>query len=158
MAVYIENETKIDFDFANVEQVIKKAIKAVMDAKNIPASLDVNVLITTKPKIHQINLENRGVDSATDVLSFPYFDYKTPGKFNHKIYINEENILGDIILCASKAKEQAKKYGHSQKREVAFLIVHSMLHLIGYDHMKEKDALVMQNEERAIMDIIKIKR
>ncbi len=158
MAIYIDYETKTKFDFNGVENVIKKAVKAVMTNKNIPENLDVNILLTTKPKIHQINLENRNVDSPTDVLSFPYFDYKVPGKFSHKINKNEENILGDIILCASKAKEQARKFGHSQKREVAFLIVHSMLHLIGYDHIEEKDRVLMQNEERLIMDIINIKR
>ncbi len=158
MAVYIEYETKTKLDFDDVDKIIIKAVKTVMNEKNIPENLDVNVLLTTKPKIHQINLENRNVDSATDVLSFPYFDYKIPGKFSHKINKNEENILGDIILCVSKAKEQAKKYGHSQKREVAFLIVHSMLHLIGYDHIEEKDAVIMQKAERLFMEKINIKR
>ena len=158
MAIYIDYETKTKLDFDDVDKVIKKAIKTVMKEKNIPEILDVNVLLTTKPIIHQINLENRNVDSPTDVLSFPYFEYKVPGKFSHKINKNEENILGDIILCVSKAKEQARKYGHSQKREVAFLIVHSMLHLIGYDHIEEKDAILMQKEERRFMELINIKR
>ena len=70
----------------------------------------------------------------------------------------EEQILGDIVLCASKVKEQAKKYGHSQKRELAFLIVHSMLHLIGYDHIDPDDAVLMQKEEKRFMELLKINR
>ncbi len=158
MAIYIENESRVVFDFNNIDAVIKKAIKAVFKDKNLPEELDVNVLITTPKSIQTINRENRDVDSVTDVLSFPYFDYEEPGVFDEEISEEEENILGDIIICASKIKEQAKKYGHSQKRELAFLIVHSMLHLIGYDHMEEKDAELMQSEERRFMEIINIKR
>lgn len=158
MAVYIENETRVQFDFSNINQIIKKAVSVVMADKKIPEGLDVNVLITTPSSIRTINRENRDTDSVTDVLSFPYFDYKKPGVFSGKIKNSEENILGDIIICAQKVKEQAKKYGHSQKRELSFLIVHSMLHLTGYDHIEEKDALLMQSEERRIMDILNIKR
>ncbi|MCQ2513063.1 MAG: rRNA maturation RNase YbeY [Lachnospiraceae bacterium] len=158
MAIYIENESRVVFDFKSVDSTVKKAIKAVFQDKNLPEELDVNVLITTSKSIRTINWENRNVDSVTDVLSFPYYDYEEPGVFLEEILEDEENILGDIIICASKIKEQAKKYGHSQKRELAFLIVHSMLHLIGYDHMEEKDAELMQAEERRIMEIINIKR
>ena len=158
MAIYIENESRVVFDFKSVDPIVKKAIKAVFQDKNLPEELDVNVLITTPKSIQTINRENRGVDSVTDVLSFPYYDYDEPGVFCEELLEDEENILGDIIICASKIKEQAKKYGHSQKRELAFLIVHSMLHLIGYDHMEENDAELMQAEERRIMDIINIKR
>jgi len=158
MAVYIENETRVQFDFANINQVIKKAINTVMADKKIPEGLDVNVLITTPSSIKAINRDNRDNDSVTDVLSFPYYEYKKPGVFKGKIKAGEENILGDVIICAQKVKEQAKKYGHSQKRELAFLVVHSMLHLTGYDHIEEKDALLMQSEERRIMDILNIKR
>ncbi len=158
MAIYIENESRVIFDFKNIDSVIRKAIKAVFQDKNLPEELDVNVLLTTPKSIRIINQENRGVDSVTDVLSFPYYDYEEPGVFSEEISEEEENILGDIIICASKIKEQAKKYGHSQKRELAFLIVHSMLHLIGYDHMEENDMELMQAEERRFMDIINIKR
>ena len=158
MAVFIENESRVKFDFTGVEQVIRKAIRTVMEDKKIPAELDVNVLLTIPSAIQAVNREMRGVDSVTDVLSFPYFEYLTPGKFTAKLDKKEENILGDILICASKIKEQAKRYGHSQKRELAFLIVHSMLHLIGYDHIEPEDAALMQKEEKRFMEILQIKR
>ena len=158
MAVFIENESRVKFDFTGVEQVIRKAIRTVMEDKKIPAELDVNVLLTIPSAIQAVNREMRGVDSVTDVLSFPYFEYQKPGKFTAKLDKEEENILGDILICASKIKEQAKRYGHSQKRELAFLIVHSMLHLIGYDHIEPEDAALMQKEEKRFMEILQIKR
>ena len=158
MAVFIENESRVTFDFTGVEQVIRKAIRTVMEEKKIPSELDVNVLLTVPSAIQAVNREMRGVDSVTDVLSFPYFEYLKPGKFTAKLDKEEENILGDILICASKIKEQAKRYGHSQKRELAFLIVHSMLHLIGYDHIEPDDAALMQQEEKRFMEILQIKR
>ena len=158
MAVYIENESRVQFDFTGIDKVIKKAVRTVMEDKKIPEELDVNVLLTVPSVIRSVNRELRENDSVTDVLSFPYFEYKKPGKFTAKIKKGEENILGDIMICSQKIKEQAKKYGHSQKRELAFLIVHSMLHLIGYDHIEEADAKIMQTEEKRLMDILKISR
>ena len=158
MAVYIENESRVQFDFKGVEQVIRKAVRTVMEDKKIPAELDVNVLLTVPSVIQTVNREMRDVDSVTDVLSFPYFEYSKPGKFQTKPDKDEENILGDILICASKIKEQAKRYGHSQKRELAFLIVHSMLHLIGYDHIEPEGAALMQKEEKRFMEILRIKR
>ena len=158
MAVFIENESRVKFDFTGVEQVIRNAVRTVMEEKKIPAELDVNVLLTVPSVIQNVNRETRGVDSVTDVLSFPYFEYPKPGKFSAKLDKEEENILGDILICASKIKEQAKRYGHSQKRELAFLIVHSMLHLIGYDHIEPEDAALMQKEEKRFMEILQIKR
>lgn len=159
MKIYIENETRIAYEFADMAPIIKKAVRAVAADKNLPNDLEVNVLVTTPSVIRRINAENRGIDAATDVLSFPYFDYETPGVFSDTLQESEESILGDIILCGSKIKEQAKKYGHSQKRELSFLIVHSMLHLIGYDHIKKKDAALMEAEQSRLMDdVLKIKR
>ncbi len=157
MKVFIENESRVAFDFKDIDRVIRKAVKTVMEDKKIPMELDVNVLLTVPSAIRSINCEMRGIDSVTDVLSFPYFEYSKPGKFPGKPE-DEEQILGDIVLCASKVKEQAKKYGHSQKRELAFLIVHSMLHLIGYDHIDPDDAILMQKEEKRFMELLKINR
>ena len=158
MKVFIENESRVAFDFKDMDRVIRKVVKTVMEDKKIPMELDVNVLLTVPSAIRSINREMRGIDSVTDVLSFPYFEYKKPGKFPGKPEDGEEQILGDIVLCASKVKEQAKKYGHSQKRELAFLIVHSMLHLIGYDHIDPDDAVLMQKEEKRFMELLKINR
>lgn len=158
MNIYIDNETNIDFDFPGVDTTIRKAVLCVAKDKHLPDELDVNVLIVSADEIRQINRENRDIDSATDVLSFPYFEYDEPGVFGGELYEDEENILGDIIICAEKIISQAEEYGHSQERELAFLIVHSMLHLTGYDHMEETDGDVMRAEERRIMDIIGISR
>lgn len=158
MKVFIENESRVQFDFGDQDRVIRKAVKTVMEDKQIPMELDVNVLLTVPSAIQSINHEMRGIDSVTDVLSFPYFEYQKPGEFSDSIEEGKEQILGDIVLCASKVKEQAKKYGHSQKRELAFLIVHSMLHLIGYDHIDPDDAILMQQEEKRFMERLKINR
>ncbi len=159
MKIYIENETRIKYEFEDPKPIIRKAVRAVAKEKGLPDGLEVNVILTTPSVIQEINRDNRGIDNATDVLSFPYYDYKTPGVFTAEIDEEEENILGDIIVCGSKIKEQAKKYGHSQKRELSFLIVHSMLHLIGYDHMKTKDAKLMEAEQKRLMDdVLKIRR
>ena len=158
MAVYFENETGIQFDFEDQDKIAESTVQAVIDDKNLPDGLDVNVLVVSPEEIQEINRENRGVDSVTDVLSFPYFDYEEPGVFEGELYEDGENILGDIILCGEKIISQAEEFGHSQKREFAFLIVHSMLHLLGFDHMEEDDMQVMQAEERRLMDIIDIHR
>ena len=158
MTVYIEKETDIEFDFDDVEETINKAVVAVFEDKELPKELDVNVLITSAEEIREINRDNRGIDSATDVLSFPYYEYDEPGMFDGEIYEDMENILGDIILCAERIISQAQEYGHSQKRELAFLVVHSMLHLTGYDHMEEAEGDIMRAEEKRIMEIIGISR
>ena len=158
MAVYFENETGIEFDFQNPAEIAETAVYTVFDDKEIPDELDVNILVVSPEDMQEINRENRGVDSVTDVLSFPYYDYEEPGVFEGEIYEDEENILGDIILCGERIISQAEEYGHSQMREFAFLIVHSCLHLLGYDHMEEAEAELMQAEERRLMDIMDIHR
>ncbi|MBR2696146.1 MAG: rRNA maturation RNase YbeY [Parasporobacterium sp.] len=159
MKIFIENETRIHYEFEDPAPIIRKAVRAVAKEKGLPEGLEVNVLLTTPSVIRTVNQENRGIDSATDVLSFPYFEYEEPGVFSASLEKGGENILGDILICGSRIKEQAKKYGHSQKRELAFLIVHSMLHLIGYDHMKKADAKLMEEEQKRLMDeVLKIRR
>lgn len=169
MNIYIENETEETFDFDDLKETIEKAVLTVAEDKNIPEDMDVNVLIVGEDEMREINRENRGVDSVTDVLSFPYFEFDEPGVFEigededtedagNLIFAEEENILGDIIICGKKIKSQAAEYGHSQKRELSFLLVHSMLHLIGYDHIEESDGDIMRAEEKRLMDIIGIGR
>ena len=158
MNIYIENETDIKFDFEGYEAAIKNAVCAVAREKKLPDQLDVNVLIVDSDEIRRINSDNRGIDSSTDVLSFPYYEYEQPGVFFGEIYEDEENILGDIILCSPKIISQAAEYGHSQRRELSFLVVHSMLHLLGYDHMEEAEREIMEAEQRKFMEILGISR
>ena len=116
--------------------------------------------MTDNPSIQEINREPRQIGAPTDVLSFPLVDYGRPADFSHveeqaEDYFNPETgelMLGDIVISVDKVEEQAEKYGHSQRRELAFLVAHSMLHLCGYDHMEEEERLDMEAQQRAILD------
>ena len=159
MKIYFTNETRISYTFGEPEKIVKYAVRAVAKDKKLPESLEVNVLLTTSSVIRSVNRETRGIDAETDVLSFPYFEFPDPGVFSGEILPEGENILGDIIVCGKRLKEQAQKFGHSQKRELSFLIVHSMLHLIGYDHVNAEDAELMEEEQRRLMDeVLHIRR
>ena len=158
MSVFIENTSGCSFSF-HYKVLITKAVTAICQDKNIPEELDVNVLLVTPEEIKRINNETRGIGLVTDVLSFPYFEYEKPGIFDREANDwTDGDILGDIVICAEKVIKQAEDYGHSQKRELAFLTVHSMLHLIGYDHIEEKDAEQMEPEQKRIMDLLGITR
>ena len=134
---------------------------AAQDYENCPYEAEVNVLLTDDQEIHRINQEFRGIDRATDVLSFPMGDYETPSDFERleevaEDYFNLETgelLLGDIVISVDKVEEQAEKYGHSQARELAFLTAHSMLHLCGYDHMEEDERLVMEKKQEEILSL-----
>ena len=122
--------------------------------------------LTDNEGIHAINKEYRQIDRPTDVLSFPMLSYETPGDFSFLSDENEDDfnpdtgevMLGDIIISVDKVKEQALEYGHSEKREFAFLITHSMLHLFGYDHMEADETAVMEEHQRKILDALGITR
>ena len=122
--------------------------------------------LTDNEGIHAINKEYRQIDRPTDVLSFPMLSYETPGDFSFLSDENEDDfnpdtgevMLGDIIISVDKVKEQAVEYGHSEKREFAFLITHSMLHLFGYDHMEADEDAVMEEHQRKILDALGITR
>ena len=157
VTVIFENESGQEFDFP-YESLAEDVVNAAMDAEQFPFEAEVNILLVTKEEIHRINKEQRQMDRPTDVLSFPMISYPAAGDFS-QVEEDEDNfnpdtgeaLLGDIILCADKIKEQAKEYGHSEKREFAFLILHSMLHLFGYDHMTEEEAQVMEAKQREIL-------
>lgn len=164
MTVTIEKEQRPEFDF-EYEKLTEEVIEAAIEWERFPYEAEVNVLLVTVEEIREINWEHRQIDSSTDVLSFPMIMYEKPGDFS-KIEQDEYNfnldtgevLLGDIILCVDKVKEQAQNYGHSQKREYAFLILHSILHLFGYDHMTEEEAAVMEQKQREILEYINILR
>ena len=126
-----------------MEALITKTVKAALDAENVEQSCDVCVIITDDENIHELNMEHRGVDRPTDVLSFPMLEL-SPGQ---KIEVNPLEIdastgavmLGDIVISEDRARAQAKEYGHSDEREFAFLTVHGMLHLLGYDHERSEE-------------------
>ena len=110
-----------------------------------------SIIFVNDDEIHNMNKEYRGVDRVTDVISFALED-------NEDIVYNEIRVLGDIFICIPQMKRQAQEYGHSEKRELAFLTVHGMLHLLGYDHMNEVDEKVMFALQELILDDKNIKR
>lgn len=152
---------EIDYDsikkLPKEEKIIKKVIETVLKEEKIIQDLEVYVTLTNNEQIHKVNLEQRKVDKATDVLSFPMFE-------RDEIYLlkedskKEPDILGDIIISIEKVKEQAEEYGHSFERELAYLVTHGMLHLLGYDHMIEEEKKQMRKREEEILEILKITR
>lgn len=166
MTVTIEKETDITLDF-DFETVIREVVEAASDYEKCPYETEVSVLLTDDEAIHQINREQRGIDRATDVLSFPLAQYKAPADFSMfddcetEDYFNPESgelMLGDIVISLEHVKAQAQAYGHSEKRELAFLTAHSMLHLFGYDHMEDDERLVMEKRQEEILQQLDIGR
>lgn len=152
-----EAEKKLDLPW---EEIIREMVEAALDYEDCPYEAEVNVVLTDNPSIHQVNLEYRGMDRPTDVLSFPMVEYETPSDFEHveEMFADcfnpetGELMLGDIMISVDKVEEQAEEYGHSQTRELAFLTAHSMLHLLGYDHMDEAEGAVMEQKQREILE------
>lgn len=159
MTINIEYETdkKMDIPY---EKIIHEIIPAALDYEECPYEAEVNVILTDNEAIREINREQRDIDAPTDVLSFPMVDFEEESNFDHvedyvEDYFNPETgelMLGDIVISVEKVIEQAENYGHSQERELAFLIAHSMLHLCGYDHMDDKEREVMEAKQREILD------
>ena len=165
MTSYVENETMIQFDF-DIEALVNEVLSAVLSEENCPYESQVNLLITDNEGIREYNRQYRNIDSATDVLSFPMITFEKESDFSvvegrEAEYFEPESgelVLGDIIISADRVKEQAKQFGHSEKRELAFLTVHSLLHLCGYDHMEEMEALVMEKKQEDILKKLGITR
>lgn len=162
----IEFEKEYDKDLGiNYEEIADKVINAALDYEECPYEAEVSLTLVDNARIHEINKEFRNIDRPTDVLSFPMVEYDDAGEF---AFLEDEDdcfnpetgelMLGDIIISLDKVEEQAAAYGHSVTREYAFLIAHSMLHLMGYDHMTDEDAAVMEAKQRAILDNLGITR
>ena len=151
-----------------LEETAKKVISYILSKEKFPFEWEVSLTLTNNETIHEMNLQYRDIDRETDVLSFPAAEYESPADFSpyldsktESMYFNPENrnfILGDIVLSMDRVLEQAKEYGHSIKREYAFLIAHSTLHLIGYDHMNEADAKIMDDKQKNYLDELGIRR
>lgn len=165
MSFYLEEEVKVEFEF-DYKELADKVINYCMESQNFPYEAEINLTLTDNEGIHIINKEYRQIDRPTDVLSFPMLSYEKAGDFS---FLSEENecdfnpdtrevILGDIIISVDKVKEQAGEYGHSESREFAFLITHSMLHLFGYDHIEEEDAKIMEPLQEKILNELNIYR
>ncbi|MGN0158046.1 MAG: rRNA maturation RNase YbeY [Brotaphodocola sp.] len=159
MTINIEYETdkKLDIPY---EKIIHDIVPAALEYEACPYESEINVILTDNAAIQEINREQRQIDAPTDVLSFPMVDFEEESNFDHvedaaEDYFNPETgelMLGDIVISVEKVAEQAENYGHSQERELAFLVAHSMLHLCGYDHMDDAEREVMEKKQREILD------
>ena len=166
MTIYFENESSMDFspEF-NPENICLEVFEKFLDYVDCPYEAEISLILVTDKKIREINREMRNLDKATDVLSFPMNEFPLAGDFSHLENTLDafhpetgELLLGDIVISTEHVEKQAEEYGHSRKREFAFLLVHSLLHLIGYDHLEEKDRILMEEKQREFLSLIGIGR
>lgn len=153
------NQDKLPID-DGIRDTVKEVILKTLDEEDCDFSAEVSVTIVDKEEIREINRKERNIDSVTDVLSFPMLEFDENGEIiNSDFDMDGENLmLGDIVICAERAAEQAEEYGHSFRREMAFLTVHSMLHLLGYDHMGADEEKAMFARQEEILSLLGITR
>lgn len=140
----------------NLEEIVKKCAEKAFELENVGFDTEISVTLTNNDGIRRINAEYRNIDSETDVLSFPQFDFETPSQFDEdELFLDEGAVmLGDIVLSKDKIFEQAEEYGHGVVRETAYLTVHSLMHLLGYDHMTDDEKSVMRSHEEAVLSAL----
>jgi len=155
LKMYFTNEqSKIECKIA-LRTLIRRAVLACLEYEGFSFDAEVSVTFTDNEGIRELNRDYRNKDSATDVLSFPMYDFPAGDEPMPGLPCE----LGDIVLSLERAAEQAESFGHSFKREVAFLTVHSVLHLLGYDHeLSDEDDKDMRSRQDKIMEILKITR
>lgn len=166
MTIYLEDETGFFNQYPDIYKKVESVIERCLDEEEVPYEVEVSLTMVDISRIHEINNEYRGIDRPTDVLSFPQIEAKEIGhidwdQIDYSSCVNydtEEVMLGDIILCDEKAKEQAAHFGHSLEREVCFLVAHSMFHLLGYDHMTPEDEKKMVNKQESVLQYLSILR
>ena len=146
MSIGIFNKTEEKIDKSFVRKVVKHTLKKMEAEKS-----EVNIIFVGLEEIHEINKTYRNVDRPTDVISFALED-------TEDVTVYEERVLGDIYICLDKVHEQAKEYGHTEIRERAFLIVHGLLHLLGYDHMIKEEEKIMFGLQEEILNEMGITR
>ena len=152
--IYDDVENKIEYD-----KTIARVVEECYKEENLQESkLIMTITLTTPEKIRKINKEYRNIDRATDVLSFPMFQKEElDSKILSKNFLYED-VLGDILISVEKVQEQAKEYGHSFERELSYMVVHGFYHLMGYDHIEEKDKEIMRPKEENILKKLGITR
>ncbi len=164
MTILFEEEVASPFSFS-YQDVARQVIEEAVSYENFPYDIEVDLTITDDASLQDLNRTFRGIDSSTDVLSFPLVSYETAGEYKfikeHPEYFNLETdavMLGDIVISVEHVIAQAKEYGHSEKREFAFLVAHSMLHLLGFDHVTVEESEVMEKKQLDILNDIHITR
>ena len=147
MEIYVDNrQEKVEIT-EGIMEILEKVVQEVLIFEEKPLDSEVSISFVGNEEIRELNKEYRGIDRETDVLSFPIDD---------DFIIDGPILLGDVIISAEKALEQANDFGHSLNREMAYLTAHSMFHLLGYDHIDEDDKLIMRSREKEIMKRLKI--
>ncbi|TDT51095.1 rRNA maturation RNase YbeY [Fonticella tunisiensis] len=163
MIEFDNRQTRIDFS-KELESLIEKSVEAVLALENFNKEYELSVVLTDDAGIKEINREFRNIDKATDVLSFPMLDFEEGYYDEEDMDIEDLNpdsgavVLGDMVISLERAKSQSEEYGHTFEREVAYLTVHSILHLLGYDHEREEDRLIMRSKEEEILGRLGISR
>ena len=159
-----QNSIEVTDDLINI---INEVCDVALKDEEVTIPYQISLLFVDNNEIREINNETRGIDKVTDVLSFPMLDYPENmvfknvyknKKFNEIYLDGEELVLGDMVLSLERAKEQSIEYNHSSEREVCYLVVHSILHLLGYDHMNDEDKAKMRTREEEILGKLNIKR
>ncbi|MFV0364469.1 MAG: rRNA maturation RNase YbeY [Suipraeoptans sp.] len=162
MTYLFDNETEVVLSF-DMKDVGKEVILHTLEFLKCPYEVEISLLITDNSNIKELNRDFREIDKATDVLSFPMIDFSeecqydsvTEDDFNPD---TGEIMLGDIVISVNAVIDQAREYGHAVRREYTFLIVHSVLHLFGYDHILEEDRKCMEEKQKEIMEYLGISR
>lgn len=164
MSLFFEEESEIILPIA-CKEIAEEVIEASLDYEQFPYEAEVELLLTDNAAIQEMNKEFRNIDRPTDVLSFPMIEYEQAGEFDFLDTAEDcfdpesgEAMLGNIVISKEKVLEQAEEYGHSVKREFAFLVAHSMLHLLGYDHMEDEERKVMESKQKEILENLGITR
>lgn len=164
MTVFLENEQEQSFEF-DFRETASRVAQVVLDQEGCPYEAQIDLVLTTDEEIQKTNREFRGIDRPTDVLSFPMVDFPSPADYSvleedESLFHPEsgELLLGDIMISIPTAVRQAEEYGHGILREYAFLIAHSVLHLLGYDHMEEEERRLMEEKQRQALDSLQITR
>ncbi len=145
------NLTEEDF------KIIEKIFSEMIRAENLPSSVEVSLTLTNNEEIKELNKEYRKIDSVTDVLSFPIYEEDELDNLKNGTQL-EQILLGDIVISLERVDEQSKEFGHSFRRELMYLFVHGMLHLLGHDHLEEDEKKEMRSREEAILEKFSLTR
>ncbi|MBQ1523760.1 MAG: rRNA maturation RNase YbeY [Firmicutes bacterium] len=148
MTIYFDEERRPGEE---TEELMNRAAMLCLENEEMETeNVSLSVTIVGKDEIRVLNRDYRNVDSVTDVLSFPAYGDEEEISLEE----GEELSLGDVVICEERAREQAEEYGHSFDRELIYLFTHSVLHLLGYDHMTDEDKAVMREKEEAVMSAL----
>lgn len=143
----------------NYEKIVNKVLKECFKEENLlNTNMYISITLTNPMNIRKINKEYRNIDKETDVLSFPMFEKDEIQAIIESNEYDVDDVLGDIVISIERVKEQAIEYGHSFERELAYMLVHGFYHLMGYDHIEEKDKILMRPKEEKILQNLKITR